>query len=45
MKSGSLWNYYRDKVNGSVNENNDVNNYRIITTKQQQVNLLSIRQK
>ena len=34
------WN--KDEVNDFSNENNDANNYRI---KQQQVNLLSIRQK
>ena len=27
--SGSLWNYYRDEINDSANENNDANNYRI----------------
>ena len=42
--SGSLCNYYRDKANDSANENNDANSYRI-SNKQQQVNLLSIRQK
>ena len=25
---GHLWNYYRDEVNDSANENNDANNYR-----------------
>ena len=25
---GSLWNYYRDEINDSANENNDANNYR-----------------
>ena len=29
MKSGSLWNYYRDEVNDSTIENNHVNNHRI----------------
>ena len=29
MTSGSLWNYYRDAVNDSANENNDANNFRI----------------
>ena len=29
MTSGSLWNYYRDEVNDSANENNVTNNYRI----------------
>ena len=28
MTSGRLWNYYRDKVNGSANDNNGANNYR-----------------
>ena len=27
VTSGSLWNYYRDKVNNDANENNDANNY------------------
>ena len=27
--SGSLWNYYRDEINDSDNENNDANNYRV----------------
>ena len=27
--SGSLWNYYRDEMNDSANENNNANNYRI----------------
>ena len=31
--SGSLWNYYRDKINDSANENNDANNYRINNNK------------
>ena len=44
MTSGSLCNYYRDKANDSANENNDANSYRI-SNKQQQVNLLNIRQK
>ena len=26
MTSGGLWNYYRDKINDSVNENNADNN-------------------
>ena len=26
MKSGSLWNFYRDEVNGDANENNAANN-------------------
>ena len=29
MTPGSLWNYYRDKVNDGVNENNAGGNYRI----------------
>ena len=33
MISGSLWNYYRDEVNDSANENNDGNNYRINNNK------------
>ena len=33
MKSGSLWNYYRIKVNDSANENNDANSYRINNNK------------
>ena len=31
--TGSLWNYYRDEINDSVNENNDANNYRINNNK------------
>ena len=31
--SGSLWNYYRDEINDSANENNDANNYRINNNK------------
>ena len=27
MTSGSLWNYYKDKVNDAANENNDAGNY------------------
>ena len=27
--SGSLWNYYRNEINDSANENNGANNYRI----------------
>ena len=42
MKAGSLWNYYRDEINNYEKENDNANN-RI--TKQQQVKLLSIRQK
>ena len=33
MTSGSLWNYYRDEVNDSTNENNDANNFRINNNK------------
>ena len=33
MTSGNLWNYYRDKVNDDVNENNDPGNYRINNSK------------
>ena len=29
MTSRSLWNYYRDEVNDSADENNDANNFRI----------------
>ena len=29
MKSGSLWNYYRNEANNDANENNDAGNYRI----------------
>ena len=29
MTSGSLWNYYKDEVNGKANENNDAGNYRV----------------
>ena len=31
--SGSLWNYYRDKINDSANKNNDANNYKINNNK------------
>ena len=31
--SGSLWNYYRDEINDSTNENNDANSYRIKNNK------------
>ena len=41
----SLWNYYRDEANDSVNENNEANNYRINNDKATKVNLLSVRQK
>ena len=43
MVSGGFWNYYRNKVNDNANEN--VDNYRINNTKQQQVDLLIKRQK
>ena len=44
MKSGSLQNYYRNAINDEENENdNNVN--KINNNNQQQVNLLSIRQK
>ena len=33
MTSGSWWNYYRDELYNSVNENNDANNYRINNNK------------
>ena len=33
MTPGSLWNYYRDEVNDSANESNDVNNFRINNSK------------
>ena len=33
MTSGSLWNYSRDEVNDSANENNDANNFRINNNK------------
>ena len=29
MTSGSLWNYYRNEINDSANENSDKDNYRI----------------
>ena len=32
-RSGNLWNNYRDEINDSANENNDVNNYRINNNK------------
>ena len=34
MTSGRLWNYYRDKVNGSANDNNGANIIELIKTKQ-----------
>ena len=45
MKSGSLCNYYQDEMNNDAKENNDAGNYGIRTTRQQQVNIFSIRQK
>ena len=33
MKSWNLWNYYRDEVNYSAYENNDVSNFRINNNK------------
>ena len=33
MTSKSLWNYYREEVNDSANENNDANNFRINNNK------------
>ena len=33
ITSGSLWNYYRDEVNDSANENNDASSYRINSNK------------
>ena len=33
ITSGSLWNYYRDEVNYSANENNDASNYRMSNNK------------
>ena len=33
MKSGSLWNYYRDEVNDDASENSDYDNYRIKNNK------------
>ena len=33
MTSESLWNFYRDEINDSTNENNHANNYRIIIKK------------
>ena len=32
-RSGNLWNNYRDEINDSANENNNVNNYRINNNK------------
>ena len=33
MTSGTFWKYYRDEINDSANENNDVDNYRINNNK------------
>ena len=44
IKSGSLWDYYRDEVNNDENEIHD-SNVRINNKKQEQLNLLNIRQK
>ena len=33
ITSGSLWNYYRDKINNDANENNDKNNFSISKNK------------
>ena len=33
MTPGSLWNYYRDEVNDSADENKDENNFRINNNK------------
>ena len=33
ITSESLWNYYRDEVNDSANENNNANNFRINNNK------------
>ena len=33
IKSGSLWNYYEDEVNGDANESNPAGNYRINNNK------------
>ena len=38
MTSGSLWNYYRDKINDDENENNN-NNNRLNNNKTIKVNL------
>ena len=45
MTLRSLWNYYRGELHYAANESNDAGNYKINTKRQQQVNLLSIRQK
>ena len=33
ITAGSLWNYYRDEVNETANENNDTNNYKLNNNK------------
>ena len=33
ITAGSLWNYYRDEVNETGNENNDANNYKLNNNK------------
>ena len=47
MKSGSLWNFYRDEVNGDANENNAANNrisnIKMITSKSFEYNKKSNR--
>ena len=43
MTSGSLWNFYRDKIINDVNEDNATNN-RINNNKTMKVNLLNMRQ-
>ena len=44
IKSGGLWNYYRNKVNDAANKNND-GDYSVNNEKTKHVNLLSTRQK
>ena len=43
MTSRSLWNYYRDEVNDSADENNDANNFRINYSATTRSKSLSIR--
>ena len=43
MTSGSLWNFYRDKITDDANEDNATNN-RINNNKTMKVNLLNMRQ-
>ena len=45
MTSGTYWNYERDEINDDANENNANNIKTKKKIKQQQVNLLNIRQK